>query len=80
VKTSNIKNNFGLGFRSTKCDAPLNSYKDPNVGPRTKQRKEKNKNWGTFPNSQHFQGRRAYWSFGMGVNHTDMATAGSLNG
>jgi hypothetical protein len=40
VKTSNIKNNFGLGFRSTRCDMPLNSLRDPNVGSRVKQRKK----------------------------------------
>jgi hypothetical protein len=42
-------------------DAPPNFLRDPNVGTPTK----KLKSWGL--NSQHFKGRRACWSFKMGL-------------
>jgi len=38
-------------------DMPPNFLKDPNVGPEMKQQKNK-KSWGTFPNLQHFKGRK----------------------
>jgi hypothetical protein len=39
-------------------DVPPNSSRDPKMGPGTKQRKKK-KNWCTFPNLHHFEGKKA---------------------
>jgi hypothetical protein len=45
---------------------PPNSSKD--WVPERNNRKKKS--WSTFPNSQHFMGRRACWSSGMGLGRT----------
>jgi hypothetical protein len=45
---------------------PPNSSKDLKVGPKVKQQKKK-ESWGMFPNSQHFEGTIACWSFEMGL-------------
>jgi hypothetical protein len=29
------------------------------------------KSWGVLPNSQHYGGRRACWSFGVGIKESD---------
>jgi hypothetical protein len=55
----------------TPCDTPPNFLKNPNVGPKTKQWKKKEKeSWATFSNSHHFGGKRACWSSGMGLGWT----------
>jgi hypothetical protein len=61
-KITRCKENIG----NSKHDAPPNYSRDPNVGPKMKQWKKK-KVGSTFPISQHFRGRRACWSFGMGL-------------
>ncbi len=48
-----------------KINMPPNYLRNPNVGPRVKQRKKKNQ--GMLFNSLHFKGKRACLSFGMGL-------------
>jgi hypothetical protein len=43
---------------------------DSTANPKVKNNKRK-RNWGAFLGSQHFGGRRAFWSSRMGIRNSD---------
>ncbi len=59
----------GTNAQTTIDDAPPNSSRDPKVGPRVKTLEEE-ESWGMLFNLKDFRGRRACWSFEMGLGWT----------
>ncbi len=66
----NLLNVKRLVHLHTNNDAPPNSLMDSIVGPNG-ENSPKIKSWSMFPNLQHFGGRGACWSFGMGIKKSD---------
>ncbi len=59
-----------LTFNETLFDTPPNSLMDSTMSPKG-ENNERVRNWGTLPGSQHFEGKRACWSSGMGTRKSD---------